>query len=132
MTDDLHTLKKGYRAIEAPGHLAAKIRAEVANDRSQAQHWIPATVSVLTVAGILGILPLVLQQQVVVSEKPVKPSLSALTSLLPEKPARSTASLSQLRSVRVPKMPPKPKPAKPQANFQIEDDLLKENDHALI
>lgn len=132
MTDDLQKLKKDYREIKAPAHLASKIGATVAADRTHTRHWIPATASVLTVAGILGIIPLVMQQQVVVSEKPAKPSLSALASLLPEKPANTTTSLSKLRSVRVPKMPAKPKPAKPQANFQIEDDLLKENDHALI
>lgn len=135
MTDDIEKLKRDYRAIRAPAQVATGIREQLADEPRKGGYWMPATASALTVIAIVGVLPFLLQPQPgqPASEKPTKPSLSALASMVPKKPTTgTTTSMTQLRSVKVPKMPAKPKAARPQAHSPIENELLKENDHALI
>ena len=135
MTDDIEKLKDEYRAIRAPARVATAIQAQLADEPRKSNYWLPASASALTVAAIVGILPFLLQPQPeqAASEKPAKPSLSALASMVPKKPTTGTTpSMSQLRSVKVPRMPAKPKAARPQAHSPIKNELLKENDHALI
>ena len=140
MTDDIEKLKRDYRAIRAPAQVATGIREQLADEPRKGGYWMPATASALTVVAIIGILPFLLQPQPEqaasekpASEKTARPSLSALASMLPKKPVTgATTSMTQLRSVKVPRMPAKPKAARPQAHSPIENELLKENDHALI
>lgn len=132
MSDELKKLKQDYRAIKAPPYLSTRIRAAVADDRKSSHAWMPVMATALAVVAIAWVLPLMMQQQTAVTPRPTKPSLTALASLMPKKPTVTTTSLSQLRTVKVPKLPAKPKTVKPQANYQIDDELLKENDHALI
>ena len=134
MNDELDDLKRAYRDINAPPHLATRISANVTGERVRSHAWMPATATLMAVAAIIWMLPLVMQQSVVTTT-PIKPSLSALASLKPAKPAVVAPSLTQLRSVSVPKMPAKPKPArssKPQTHHRLENDFLKEKDHGYI
>ena len=115
MTEDLDRLKRDYRAIKAPPHLATRIRASVDDDRLRPTRWLPALAA--TTIAIAAAM---------------KPSLSTLASLKPEKPAVPSPSLSKLRSVPVPRMPAKPKPKKPQSNRTGEPEFLEEKDHANV
>ena len=127
--DKLDDLKRDYRAIEAPPHLATRIRAEVADRPLRRHRWMPATATVMVVVTAVWLLPVLWQQQGVDAPRPSKPSLSAIAALKPDKPS-AAPSLTQIRTVPKPRMPSKPqlRPAKPQTNF--ENDDLKEKDHA--
>ena len=129
MTDDLDQLKRDYRAIKAPPHLATRIRASVDDERLRPTRWLPA-IAVTTIAiAAVAMFPLLYQAADVAT---LKPSLSTLASLKPEKPAVTAPSLSKVRSVPVPRMPEKPKPKKPQSNRTGEPEFFKEKDHANV
>ena len=135
MSDELNKLKRDYQAINAPPHLAPRIRASVADTDTRTGFWMPAAVACTAILALVWMLPFTTQVGSDATDKPTKPSLSALASLKPEKPAVSTPNLSQLRSVSVPTMPTKPKTAttpKSQTTQQIENETLKENDNAYI
>lgn len=127
--DRLDELKRDYRAIEAPPHLATRIRAEVAERPMRRHRWMPATATAMVAISAVWLLPMLWQQPDVEAPRPSKPSLSAIAALKPDKPA-AAPSLTQLKTVPKPRMPSKPqlRPAKPQTNF--ENDELKEKDHA--
>ena len=134
MTDNIGELKKDYRDIKAPSHLATRIRAEVADQPLRTHSWIPAGATVMAILLVAWIVPYVGEQPPKPSAVPNKPSLAALAALAPDKPTGTSPSLSKVRSVKVPKMPAKPrlKPKNPQSNYDFEIDLMEENDHAHI
>ena len=134
MSDDLQELKQKYQAINAPPHLATRVRASVADSRTRTGFWMPAAVACTGILALFWMLPFTTQVSTDAVEKPTRPSMSAIAALKPSKPATSV-SLSQIRSVSVPSMPSKPKaatPTKPQTKNQIENDTLEENDNAYI
>ncbi len=137
MTDDLEKLKQDYSEIEAPPHLATRIRAETRGQNYRHRSWLPAAVTMVFAVGIA--LPILLQQTVPTpptdtsqSSRPTTPSLSALASLTPERPKVSTPNLSQLRSVPVPRLPPRPQlnTPRPQSSLDTEHENPQEKDHA--
>ena len=135
MSDDLDKLKREYQAINAPPHLATRIRASVADTNTRTGFWMPAAVTCTAILALVWMLPFTTQVTTDEVAKPTRPSVSALAALKPSKPSVSTPSLSQLRSVSVPKLPTKPKlatPPKSQTKYQIEYETLKENDNAYI
>jgi len=134
MSEDIDKLRQEYREIRAPGHLATRIRAEVAGLDSPRRSWLPALAPIAVAVAAVTVAPLLMQQQPgdeTVAPKPT--SLSSLTHLSSLKPEMSTPSLSKVKSVTVPALPRKPKPDSeqtPQTYFDIEDENLKEKDHA--
>jgi hypothetical protein len=135
MSNELDDLKRDYRAIAAPPHLATRIRASVADSRSRSGFWMPAAVTCTAIVALFWVLPFTTQVTSDAVEKPARPSMSALAALKPTKPSVPSPSMSQLRSVTVPSMPAKPKPAKaqqPQSNYQFENRNLKEKNDAYI
>ena len=137
MTDDLEELKKDYQNVEAPPHLATRIRAEVGDRTYRNRAWLPAAVTMVFAVGIA--LPFLWQQTTPQpptdssrTTQPATPSLSTLASLAPERPKVSTPSLSQLRSVSVPRLPPRPQinTPRPQSSLDTEHENTQENDHA--
>ena len=129
MTEDLDRLKRDYRAIKAPPHLATRIRASVDDDRLRPTRWLPAAAATTIAIAAVAMFPLLYQPASVTA---MKPSLSTLASLKPEKPAVPSPSLSKLRSVPVPRLPATPKPKKPQSNRTGEPEFLEEKDHANV
>lgn len=135
MNDELDDLKRDYRAIAAPPHLATRIHASVADSRARSGFWIPAAVTCTAIVALFWMLPFTTQVTSDAVEIPAKPSMSALAALKPTKPAVPSPSMSQLRSVSVPSMPSKPKPAtpsQPQTNHHFENKTLKEKNDAYI
>lgn len=134
MSKDLEELKRGYRKISAPPHLATRIRAEVADQPPSRGSWIPITTTALAVAAIAWMLPFALLQQGQQAAKPTKPSLSALAALKPDKPKRATPSLSQVRSVSIPAAPSRPKlrTTVPRSSIdtEFENEHMEEPSHA--
>ena len=135
MNDKLDDLKRDYRAIAAPPHLATRIHASVADSRTRSGFWMPAAVTCTAIVALVWMLPFTTQVTSDAVEKPATPSMSALAALKPTKPAVPSPSLSQLRSLSVPSMPAKPKlatPSQPQTNFDYETKSLKEKNDAYI
>ncbi len=132
MSDETEKLRRDYRAIEAPQHLATRIRAEVADKSIRPHAWMPIGATLVVIAAAVLVLPYLMQLQPSTMPAPTKPSLSTLAALKPAKPSVPAPSLSQLRSVKRPSLPPKPKmaPAKPQTHIEFENELLEEKDHA--
>ncbi len=132
MNDDIEKLKHDYRNIEAPAHLATRIRAEVADRPVRRHSWMPVGATLMVVVAAVWLVPYLAQLEQTPSPTPTKPSLSALATLKPDKPQVAAPSLSKLRSVKRPSLPPKPKmaPAKPQTYIEFENELLEEKDHA--
>ena len=137
MTDDLKKLKQDYQAVEAPPHLATRIRAEVGERTYRNRAWLPAAVTMVFAIGIA--LPFLWQQttpqppaETSRTSQPTTPSLSALASLTPDRPKVTTPNLSQLRSVPVPSLPPRPQLTTPwpQSSLDTEHENLQEKDHA--
>lgn len=131
MSDDIKELKRAWRDIEAPPHLATRIRAEVADRPARSRPWVPAAVTMAVLSAL--ILPFLSQGPTNdTPPPPTRPSMSALASLTPSRPPVRAPNLSQLRSVRTPKMPAKPRirTQRPQSNLDTESELYKENDHA--
>ncbi len=139
MTDDLDKLKRDYRAVEAPPHLATRIRAEVGSRTYRSRPWLPAAVTMVLAIGIA--LPILWQQttpqppepaETPRASQPTSPSLSALTSLTPNKPKVAAPNLSQLRSVPTPRLPPRPNlnTPRPQSSLDTEHENLQEKNHA--
>lgn len=130
MNSDLDKLRRDYRDIEAPPHLATRIRAQVADKPLRRHAWMPVGATLMVIVAAVLLLPYLTQVSAPTTPVPTKPSLSALASLKPSKPAVAAPSLSKVRSVKVPSLPRKPqlKPARPQTHF--ENQRLEENDHA--
>ena len=134
MSDDIDKLKKDYREIGAPEHLATRIRAEAADRDSPRRTWLPVLAPVVVAVAAVTVAPLLMQQQAgdeLATPKPT--SMSTLTRVSSLKPAVTAPSLSNLKSVKVPALPRKPKPDSeqtPQTHFDINDENLKETDHA--
>ena len=134
MNDDLNTLKKGYREIQAPPQLATRIRANVHARPPRLHSWIPAGATVAAVIIGVWLLPYTGEPPAETPDVPGKPSLTALAALKPDAPPGTSVSLSQLKTMKKPKLPAKPtlKATKPQTNLESENDLLKEKDYVLI
>ena len=135
MSNELDDLKRDYRQISAPPHLATRIHASVADSRSRSGFWMPAAVTCTAIFALVRVLPFTTQVTSDAVEKPAIPSMSALAALKPTKPSVPSPSMSQLRSVTVPSMPAKPKvttPSQPQTNYQFENTTLKEKNDAYI
>ena len=137
MTEDLDKLKQDYNAVEAPPHLATRIRAETREQTYHNRAWLPAAVTMVFAFGIA--LPFLWQQttpnpptDTSQTSQPTTPSLSALTSLTPDRPKVSAPNLSQLRSVSVPRLPPRPQLStpRPQSSLDTEHENPQEKDHA--
>ena len=113
MNDELDDLKRDYRAIAAPPHIATRIHASVADTRVRSRLWVPAAVTCTAILALLWVLPFTTEVSTNVTSTPVRPSMSALAALKPSKPATSSPSMTQLRSLSVPRMPAKPKAVDP-------------------
>lgn len=133
MTDEFDELKRAYRDVKAPPHLATRIRAEVGDQRVRSHSWMPAGAAIMAVVLVVFLVPYVGEQTPPQSATPSRPSLSAIAALKPDKPAHTSVSMSQLKTVKKPKLPAKPqlKGTKPQTNLDIESDLLEEKNHVL-
>ncbi|MFQ5609367.1 MAG: hypothetical protein ACE5F8_03765 [Woeseiaceae bacterium] len=131
MNDELDELKRDYRNINAPPHLATRVRAVVTERKARSTTWLTGAATAMVVAALVWVLPIPWQGSSVDTPAPARPTLSALAALKPSKPSGATPSFSQLQSVTIPRMPEKPKPSQPQSNIQIENLRFKENDHAL-
>ena len=135
MNDELDDLKRDYRAISAPAHLATRIHASVAKSRTRSSFWIPAAVTCTAILVLVWMLPFATQVPSNAPKASAHPSMSTLAALKPAKPAVPSPSMSQLRSVNVPSMPAKPglaTPSQPQTNNPIENEFLKEKNDAYI
>lgn len=135
MNDELDDLKRDYRAIAAPPHLATRIQASVAESRVRSRFWMPAAMTCTAILALLWVLPFTSEVSTNVTSAPARPSMSSLAALLPSKPATSSPSMTQLRSLSLPAMPAKPKAAdssKPQTNYHDENINLKEKNDAYI
>jgi len=135
MNDELADLKRDFRAICAPPHLATRIHASVKDSRTRSSFWIPAAMTCTAIVVLVWMQPFATQAPSVATVAPAQPSMSALAALKPAKPAVPSPSMSQLRSVSVPSMPSKPRlatPSQPQTNYQIENEFLKEKNDAYI
>ena len=134
MSEDIDKLKQDYREIRAPEHLATRIRAEVADRDSPRRSWLPTLVPIAVAVAAVTVAPLLMQQQTGDESVAPKPtSLSTLAHVSSQKPAMPVPSLSKMKSVKVPTLPRKPRPdseQSPQTYFDIEDENLKEKDHA--
>ncbi len=135
MNDELDDLKRDYRAIAAPPHLATRIQASVADSRARSGFWMPAAVTCTAIVALVWMLPFTTQVTSDAVDGPTKPSMSALAALKPAKPSGPIPNMSQLRSLTVPSMPAKPKPAapsQPQTKYHFENTTLKEKKDAYI
>ena len=134
MSDETRKLKRDYQDIKAPPYLAARIRAETASRDLPRRSWLPAAATVAVAVAAVTITPMLLQQQAGNEAAAPKPtSLSVLSGISSQKPALQAPSLSKVKSVPVPALPKKPRPnsrKQPQSYFDIEDEHLKEKDHA--
>jgi len=132
VNDELRSLQRQYRNIEAPPHLATRIKASVDTASRPAMRWLPVSAAAMVIVATVWIVPNLVQQTTISKEPPSKPSLSALASLRPVKPERARPSLAQLRSVSAPAMPRRPKitTAEPQSRQQPNGEFMKEKDHA--
>ena len=137
MTNDIDKLKQDYRSVEAPPHLATRIRAEVGSRPYRNRAWLPAAATMVLAIGIA--LPFLWMQttpqptdQGSRTTQPTSPSLSALSSLTPDRPKVTAPNLSQLRSVPTPSMPQRPQlnTQRPQSSLDTEHENLQEKDHA--
>ena len=129
--DDAEQLRRDYQNIEAPPHLATRIRAEVADEHVRRRNWMPATATVVAAIAVVSLGPMLMQeQQSDTATPPRAPSFSMLSRVRVTKPDVPAPSLSRIRSVRTPAPPPKPKinPTRPQSFFDI--DVQKETDYA--
>ena len=133
MSKELEEIKRDYRKISAPPHLATRVRAELADRPPSRSNWAPLVTTALAVASIAWMLPFAMQQQVPQTTKPTKPSLSALAALKPDKPTRAAPSLSRLRSVSIPSAPsrPTPKITVPRSwiDTELKNDTMEETNH---
>jgi hypothetical protein len=103
---ELASLKRRYRALEAPPFLASRIRAgmEVQTRRRGSRRPLLAAMAI-AVCG-LAVLPFVLKQETAQQPHSMVSLSMGLTSVkLPPTP-----SLAKLRSVRTPALPPRPVP----------------------
>lgn len=125
MTQDIDRLKRDYQAMQAPPHLASRIRAEVSS-HSVHRRWLPAVLA--TTMAVALILPVVWQQIAVETNSSVTVSSVSLLPVTPRKPAVRAPSLSQLRSVPTPTPPKRPtlNPTKKLKTF-----FDSENDHQM-
>ena len=134
MSEDIDKLRQDYRRIRAPGHLATRIRAEVADRSLPRRSWLPALAPIAVAVAAVTVAPLLTQQQPADETVAPKPtSMSSLTRLSTLKPEMSTPSLSTMKSVSVPALPRKPEPDSkqtPQTYFDIEDENFEEKDNA--
>ncbi len=133
MTESIDQLRQDYRDIEAPAHLASRIRANVDETARRPHGWMPVAATAMVAVAALFLLPYLGTAPQSEPPKTLKPSLSALATLRPDKPKAPAPSLSGLRSVKVPKLPPKPTltpSGDPQPSSQFESELMEENDHA--
>ena len=135
MNDALDDLKRDYRAVSAPPHLAMRIRASVSDSRSRASFWMPAAAVGAAILMLVWIVPFNSEIASDVSSPSAKPSMSSLAALKPRKPTTPLPNMSQLRSVSVPRMPARPdatSSSKSQTNYQYENTSLKEKNNAYI
>lgn len=133
MNDSIDELKKAYREIKAPAHVATRIHAEVSSRPRRSHSWMPASATVAAVVLVAWLGPYLGEQSSAPPSTPAKPSLSAIAALKPDTPAGTSMSLSQLKTVKKPKLPMKPKlkATKPQTYLKSESDLLEEKKHGL-
>ena len=125
MRDDIDKLKRDYRDIRAPAHLATRIRAEVADRGQPRRSWLPAMATVAIAAAALTITPVLLQQRSTEETATPKPtSMSTLARVASQKPAMTAPSLTRMKSVKLPALPRKPKPDSEKTS------MYKEKDHA--
>ncbi len=135
MNDKIDELKQSYRDINAPPHVATRIRAEVADRPLRRHSWIPLGATAMAIIAVIVLAPIVGDSPTNTTTAPTKPSLSAIASLMPGRPANSSVNLSQLRTAKKPKLPLKPRlnKKKPQSNLNIElepeNDLLEEKNY---
>jgi hypothetical protein len=134
MSEGINKLRKDYRDIRAPEHLATRIHAEVADRKPPHRSWLPAFAPVAVAVAAVTVAPLLMQRQA--SDESVPPkatSMSTLTRVSSLKPAVTAPSFSNMKSVKVPALPRKPKPdteKAPQTYFDMKDENFKEKDHA--
>ena len=133
MSKELEKLKRDYRTMSAPPHLATRISAEVADRPPSRSGWKPMAATAVAVAAVAWFLPLAMQQQLPQPVKPTRPSLSALAALKPDKPKTTAPSLSRLRSVSIPSAPsrPTPKTTVPRSwtDTELKNDTMEETNH---
>ena len=136
MTHDVDELRRDYRAIEAPAHLAGRIVAR-ARDRRAPAHWWPAAVAVTACLMVLVAVPLLREdtpgtQQASV---PRTASTTPLARVAAASPPLATPSLNQVRSLPVRSLPPKPRvspEAEPVKSPDLESHRMEEPAHDYV
>lgn len=131
MSDEIDELKRQYRSITAPPHLAARIRANLKKPPSRRPMWIPIGASLTVAFGALTVT-MIMQQNPTNTTVQTKPSLPSLSRMIPKKPQLPAPSVTQIRSVRLPALPPKPALKEPQSNFNLEEETPKERDNEYV
>lgn len=101
-------LRERYRSIQAPPHLAARIRARVSDRQPVSRRWLPACVALPVVIAVVAILSIDISRKSPALTSPPRPSLAALSRLAPSKPVNVSPSLSHIKTVPRPSMPKKP------------------------
>ncbi|MBT8099273.1 MAG: hypothetical protein KJO82_05965 [Gammaproteobacteria bacterium] len=131
MNDELEKLKRDYRDVTAPPHLASRVRASLAQAPKRSGRWIPFAATAVLALVVVWLFPL--RESQAPAATPLTPSLSAVATLSIQKPTGAAPSTSMLHSLTVPQMPAKPQaePTDQQTNFNLENDMVKENKHAL-
>ena len=104
--DDLQSLRRDYRTLQAPPFLASRIRAGIDARTTRSIRRRPLLAATAIAVCVLAVLPFLFKQGAVQQPLPmVSLSMGLTTVRLPPTP-----SLAKLRSVRTPALPPRPVP----------------------
>ena len=101
---ELRTLKREYRARQAPAFMATRIRTGLAARQARRARRRPVLAAVAVAIAVLAILPFLLRQEVA----PPSQSMAALPMGLTSVRLPPVPSLTKLRSVTTPALPPRP------------------------
>ena len=130
---ELGDLRKRYRSMRAPVHLAGRIRANLKDQERKLHHWQPAFAVIPLAIALFAILPFVMQNESTSPARLKLPSLATLSRLTPSKPTTVSPSLSRIRTVPAPSMPARPAMRRvndPQTYH--EENKFEENDYEYV
>lgn len=109
MPDDINELRRDYRAIEAPAHLARRIDSKLATQGPVRNAVWPVVATAAARLALLVTVPLWRQPpDEPQAAMPRTPSLSVLSRVAAAKPTVVAPNLNRLRSVSPPAPPPRP------------------------
>ena len=97
MSNEIDHLKRNYRQLEAPSHLAARIRAAVAAESSRPRSWIPAAATVVAAVTAVSLATLLIGPREAGVKAPPSSSSSSKTSQAESESASSSAGTRRVR-----------------------------------